>query len=424
VSGGVILFVLFFALIVFGVPIGYAIGVSALAAILSAGLNPIIFITSALAGSNSFTLMAVPFFMLAGNLMATGGVAKRIVNFFNSFVGNVTGGLSIVTTAACMFFGALSGSAVATTSAIGSFMIPEMEKRGYDKDFAATLAASAGTVGVIIPPSVPFVIYAVAVNVSVKDLFIAGIIPGIMMGISLIVVCLIISHKRGWRGNVGRFSLREVWKTFKEGFFALLMPVIILGGIYGGIFTATEASVVSVVYCVIISIYVYKEMTWRDVYKTVRSMVGMSGVTMFMMGFANAFSYYLSLERIPNAIAATFLGISDNPFIILLMINVMLLLVGCVIDNIPATIILSPILLRVVEPLGMSPITFGVLLTMNLAIGFVTPPYGIDLFVASAVSGVPIENICKRVIPFICALLVVLMLITYVPWFTMCFLSK
>lgn len=422
-SGAVILFALFFILIIIGVPIGYSIGISALAAFLSAGINPTVFITSSLAGSNSFTLMAVPFFMLAGSLMATGGIAKRIVNFVNSFFGYVTGGLAIVTTVACMFFGAISGSAVATTSAIGSFMIPEMEKHGYNKDFAATLTASAGSVGVIIPPSVPFVIYAVAVNCSVKDLFIAGVLPGIMMGIAMIIVCIVTSRKNGWRGNEGRPTLRNVWKTFKEGFFALLMPVIILGGIYGGIFTATEASVVSVVYCVLVSMFVYKELTLNGLYKAVRDMVGLCGVTMFMMGFANAFSHYLSLERIPNAIAEVFLSVSDNRIIILLMINILLLIVGCVIDNIPATIILAPILLPVVESIGVDPITFGVILTMNLAIGFITPPYGIDLFVASAVSGVPIQNLCKRVLPFIGVLLIVLTLITYVPWFTMGFIS-
>ena len=287
---------------------------------------------------------------------------------------------------------------------------------------ASTLAASAGTVGVIIPPSVPFVIYAVAVNASVKDLFIAGALPGIMMGIAIIIVCIITAHKEGYRGTSERPSLKNVWESFKDGFWALLMPVIILGGIYGGFFTATEASVVSLVYCIIISMFVYKEMSWKDLYNTVRDMVGLSGVTMFMMGFANAFSYYLTLERIPHTIAEVFLNISNNPFVVLLLINILLLLVGCVIDNIPATIILSPILLPVVEQFGMSPITFGVLLTMNLAIGFITPPYGIDLFVASAVSGVSIEKMCKRVLPFIFSLLIVLMLITYIPWFTLCLL--
>lgn len=422
-TGAIILFALLFILIIAGVPVGYSIGISALVAFLSAGINPVVFITSALAGSNSFTLMAVPFFMLAGSLMATGGIAKRIVNFVNSFFGHVTGGLAIVTTVACMFFGAISGSAVATTSAIGSFMIPEMEKHGYDKDFAATLTASAGSVGVIIPPSVPFVIYAVAVNCSVKDLFIAGVLPGIMMGVAMSIVCFVISRKNGWRGSTSRPALGNIWKTFKDGFFALLMPVIILGGIYGGIFTATEASVVSVVYCVIVSMFIYKELTLDGLYKAVRDMVGLCGVTMFMMGFANAFSYYLSLERIPNSIAEVFLSVSDNRIILLLMINILLLIVGCVIDNIPATIILAPILLPVVEQIGVDPITFGVVLTMNLAIGFITPPYGIDLFVASAVSGVPIQYLCKHVLPFIGVLLIVLMLITYIPWFTMGFIS-
>ena len=243
-----------------------------------------------------------------------------------------------------------------------------------------------------------------------------------MMGVATIGVCIYYSQKNKWGGTEGRVSLKNVWKAFKDGFWALLMPVIILGGIYGGIFTATEASVVSVVYCVIISIYVYKEMTWKQFLNTVTDTVSLNGTTSFMMGFASAFSYYLTLERIPNAIAESFLSISSNPIVILLMINILLLIVGCVVDNISAAIILSPILLPVVEQIGMSPITFGVMLTMNLAIGFITPPYGIGLFVASAVSDVSVEAMCRKVLPFIGVLLIVLALITYVPWFTLGFL--
>lgn len=418
-----VLFGSFFILLLLSVPIGHSIGISALLTfLLCTDYSPMIFIKSALGGSDSFTLMAVPFFMLAGNLMATGGIAKRIVNFADSLLGWMTGGLSIVTTVACMFFGAVSGSAVATTSAIGSFMIPEMEKKGYDKDFSATLAAAAGSVGVIIPPSVPLVLYGVAVSVSVKDLFTAGILPGIMMGVAMSIVCVITSKRHGWKGDAKRPQLKLVVKTFKDGFFALLMPVIILGGIYGGIFTPTEASVVSVVYCIVVSMFVYKEMDVNGLYKAFRDLVGLCGITLFMMGFANAFSYLLAIEQIPASMTALFLSVSSNRYVILLLINILLLIVGCVLDNIPATIILAPILLPVVKTLGMSPVTFGVMLTMNLAIGFITPPYGINLFMATAISGVPMEAMMKRIVGFIIALLIVLMLITYVPWFTLGFL--
>lgn len=418
-----ILFGSFFLLLLLSVPIGHSIGISALLTIvLCTDYSPMIFIKSALSGTDSFTLLAVPFFMLAGNLMATGGIAKRIVNFADSLLGWLTGGLSIVTTVACMFFGAVSGSAVATTSAIGSFMIPEMEKKGYDKDFSATLAAAAGSVGVIIPPSVPLVIYGVAVNASVKDLFTAGILPGIMMGIAMTAVCLITSYKHGWKGDAARPEFKNVWKTFKEGFWALLMPVIILGGIYGGVFTPTEASVVSVVYCILVSMFVYREMDVKGLYKAFADLVSLCGITLFMMGFANAFSYLLAIEQIPVLLTDLFLSISSNRYVILLLINVLLLIVGCVLDNIPATIILAPILLPVVKTLGMSPITFGVMLTMNLAIGFITPPYGINLFMATAISGVPMEAMMRKIVGFIISLLIVLMLITYVPWFTLGFL--
>lgn len=419
-----VLFGSFFILLLLSVPVGHAIGISGLLSFLiCTDYSPMVFIKSSLSGTDSFTLLAVPFFMLAGNLMATGGIAKRIVNFADSLLGWLTGGLSIVTTIACMFFGAVSGSAVATTSAIGSFMIPEMEKKGYDKDFSAALAAAAGSVGVIIPPSVPLVIYGVAVNASVKDLFTAGILPGIMMGIAMIIVCVITSRKHGWKGDAKRPELKKVWKAFKEGFWALLMPVIILGGIYKGIFTPTEASVVSVVYCIVVSMFVYKEMDLKGLYKGFLGIVNLCGITLFMMGFANAFSYFLTIEQIPNRLTELFLGISHNKFVILLMINILLLIVGCVIDNIPATIILAPILLPVVKAMGMSPTTFGVMLTMNLAIGFITPPYGINLFMATAVSGVPMDAMMKRIGGLLASLLVVLMLITYVPWFTLGFLS-
>lgn len=416
----IVLFGAFIILIALTIPIGYAIGMATLITLVLFSNTPLALITqNCITGVDSFPLMAIPFFMLAGNLMSSGGVAKRIVNFCDTLLGWITGGLGIVTTLACMIFAAISGSAVATTSAIGGFMIPEMTKRGYDKAFSASLAASAGTIGVIIPPSIPFVIYAVVVGESISDLFIAGILPGIAMGIALMVVCVIVSKKEGYQTAGKRPSLHDVWVSFKDAFWALLTPVIILGGIYSGIFTPTESAVVAVVYCVIVSVFVYREFRLKDLYRALYDSVNVNGMTTFMVGFSMAFAAYLTMERIPTRIAQAMLSITDNRVILLLLINFLLLCVGCLIDNIPATIILSPILLPIVENLGMSPITFGIMLTMNLAIGFVTPPYGIDLFVASAISKEPMSRMIKPTLRFIVSLLVVLMLVTFFEPFTM-----
>lgn len=411
----------FFALfLILTVPVGYAIGFSTMITLFLFSDIPLALITqNAVAGVDSFPLMAIPFFILAGNLMSTGGVAKRIVNFANTLLGVITGGLGMVTTVACMFFAAISGSAMATTSAIGSFMVPEMEKKGYNKGFSASLAAAAGTIGVIIPPSIPFVIYGVVTGTSISELFMAGLVPGILMGVALMVTCYIISKKKGYKGT-GKFpTLRELWVAFIDAFWAILTPVIILGGIYAGIFTPTEAAVIAVAYSVFASTVIYKEFKLKDLYGALRDSIVVNGMTTFMVGFSMAFASYLAMQQIPQQIATTMLSITSNKILLLLIINVFLLFIGCLIDNIPATIILAPILLPIVTKLGMSPVQFGVMLTMNLAIGFVTPPYGINLFVATAISGVPMGKMVKHIAWFIIALLVVLMLTTYFSPITM-----
>lgn len=415
-----VLFGTFIVLVVLTVPIGYAIGMATLVTLVLYSNVPLALITqNAITGCDSFPLMAIPFFMLAGNLMSSGGVAKRLVNFCDTLLGWLTGGLCYVTTLACMFFAAISGSAMATTSAIGGFMIPEMEERGYDRAFSAALAGAAGTIGVIIPPSIPFVIYAVVVNTSISDLFIAGFLPGILMGVALMVVSHFESKKNGWQVGGKRPTLREVWLSFKDAFWAILTPVIILGGIYSGMFTPTESAVVAVVYCVIVSVFVYREFSLKDVYKALYTSINVNGMTTFMVGFSMAFAAYLTMEKIPQRIAGAILGLSDNRIVILLLINCLLLVVGCLIDNIPATIILSPILLPIVSDLGMSATTFGIMLTMNLAIGFITPPYGINLFVASAISKEPMSRMIKPMLRNIVALLVVLFLVTFCEPITM-----
>lgn len=419
-----VLFGCFILMMVLSVPVGYAIGIATFVTLTLFSDIPVALITqNAITGCDSFPLMAIPFFMLAGNLMSSGGIAKRIVDFADTLLGWVQGGLCIVTTIACMFFAAISGSAMATTSAIGGFMIPEMEKRGYNRPFSASLAAAAGTIGVIIPPSIPFVIYAVVVNASVSDLFVAGIIPGILMGVALMIVSVIRTPSEGGVEKGERPKLTAVWKSFKEAFWALLTPVIILGGIYSGIFTPTESAVVAVVYCFVVSVFIYKEIDIKGVYQSFYKSISVNGMTTFMVGLSMAFAAYLTMEQIPQKIALTMLSLTDNRIMLLLLINVFLLFIGCLIDNIPATIILSPILLPVVQQLGMSPITFGVMLTMNLAIGFVTPPYGINLFVAAGISGEPMTRLIRPMLLFIAALLVVLMLTTFFEPVTMGLLS-
>ena len=417
-----VLFLTFFILLILMVPIGYSIGIATLFTILVCGDGsiPLLMITQkSITGVDSFPLMAVPFFMLAGNLMSGGGIAKRILNFFDTFMGFIAGGLSMVTTVTCMFFAAISGSAIATTSAVGAFMIPAMKDKGYDEGFSASIRAAAGTIGVIIPPSVPFVIYGVATGTSITDLFKAGIIPGLAMGVALMIVCYIMAKKYGFKGETKKFSFKAVVKSFVDAIWALLSPVIILGGIYSGKFTPTEAAVISVVYSYIVGRFVYKELDNKGVYKALRDTIVINGSTTFMVGLSSAFAAYLSLTGIPRTLAAALIGVTDNKIILLILINIFLLVIGCLVDNIPATIILAPILLPVVEALGMSPVTFGIMLTMNLAIGFCTPPYGIDLFVASAISGVSIGKMMKFMLWFIFSLLVVLMLVTYWPAFTM-----
>lgn len=419
-ESALVLFGLFVFLMLLSVPIGLAVGMATVVCLLAYTDIPMLFVAQqSLTNTNSFPLMAIPFFILAGNIMSTGGVAKRLIDFCNTLLGFVTGGLAIVGTMTSMFFGALSGSAVATTAAVGSFLIPEMKKEGYDTAFSAAVCASAGTVGVIIPPSIPLVIYAVVVGESIGDLFIAGVIPGILMGVCLMAADYTLCKKYGYKGRGTRPTLKAVGKSFISSFWAMLSPVIILGGIYGGVFTPTEAAVVAVIYSYIIGAFVYRELTLKKLYESLFEAINVNGATTYMVGLSGAFAVFLTVEQVPQTMAAAVLGLTENKILMLLLINLLLLFIGMLIDNIPATIILSPILLPIVTEFGMSPVTFGVMLTMNLAIGFITPPYGINLFVGSAVAKVPMESICKHIMWFIVALMAALMITTYVPIATM-----
>jgi len=416
-----ILFLLLLACLVLGVPIGVSIGVATAVIMYFTSSIPLVIIAQrSFTALNSFPLLAIPLFILAGVLMGVGGVSKRLIDLADSIVGFVTGGLAMVTVLACMFFSAISGSSTATVSAIGSFMIPEMEKRKYDRAFATALTAAAGCIGVIIPPSISFVVYGIVAQVSIGKLFVAGVIPGIIMGLSLMIISYFVSKKRGYVRSFEKPSFKQVWISFRRAFWALLVPVIILGGIYGGIFTPTEAGGISVVYSIVIGLFIYRELTWKSIYEAFRDTAKITGAVIFMIGLSMTFARYLTIERIPVQIVNVLLGVSSNPLVILLVINLFLLVIGCFIDNFSSTIILTPILLPVIKRMGIDPVHFGVIMTIALTLGFITPPYGPNLFVASAISNVRMEVISRKVIPFFVVLVMVLILVTYAPSLSTC----
>ena len=400
--------ILFICLIVFGaisLPIGIAMGLATmLCLVFATNIDPIMVAQNAFAGIDSFSLMAIPFF-----------ISKRLLDLADNIVGFFTGGLGAITTFTAMFYAAISGSGPATVSAIGSFMIPEMEEKGYDKGYATALSAAAGTIGVIIPPSIPFVIYGVATGTSIGDLFKAGILPGLVMGIALMAYNWYICKRHGWKGNGRKFSFKALWKSFLDAFWAILSPVIILGGIYSGKFTPTEAAAVSCVYTFIIGTFVYKEIRWKEFVDCMKDTVIIAGATSFIVGMSTSFAYVMTLEQVPETLSAFILGLSSNKIVVLLIMNVFLLIVGMFMDNISSCTILAPILLPVATALGVNPVHFGILMTMNLAVGFITPPYGVNLFVGSSVARIPFERVVKWIWPLIGTILVVLLLTTYVP---------
>lgn len=412
----VILFIVLIVLSAISLPIGISMGIATmLCLIFATNIDPIMIAQCAFTGMDSFPLMAIPFFMLAGNFMRYGGISKRLLNLADNIVGFFTGGLGAITTVTAMFFAAISGSGPATVSAIGAFMIPEMEAKGYDKGYATALSCAAGTIGVIIPPSIPFVIYGVATGTSISDLFKAGILPGILMGIAIIIYNYILTKKYGWKGNGRRFQWKALGKSFIDSFWAILSPVIILGGIYSGKFTPTESAAISCVYTFLIGTFVYKEIRWKEFMDCMKDTAIIAGATSFIVGMSTSFSYVLTLEQVPNMVSSFILGLTDNKILVLLIINIFLLIVGCFMDNISSCTILAPILLPIILALDVSPVQFGIVMTMNLAIGFITPPYGANLFIGSSVARIPFEKVVKWIWGFIATIIVVLMLTTYIP---------
>ncbi|MDR1100521.1 MAG: TRAP transporter large permease [Treponema sp.] len=411
-----VLFVTAAVLLAIGVPVGISLGFGMLAVALGFGTTQISFLAQSMySGFDSLPLTAIPCFMLAGAVMETGGLSKRLVNVADKLVGFTTGGLGTVTVLACMFFGAISGSGPATVAAIGGIMIPYMVKAKYDRTYSTGLSAVAGGLGIIVPPSIPLVIYGVATNTSIGDLFLAGIGPAFVVGILLIITNIFLAKKNGYSGNGEGFHIRELAKAIWDAKWALLMPLIILGGIYGGIFTPTEAAVVAIIYGVIIGIFVYKEMTWKRLLEMLNFNNSFVGGIMLTFAPAAALGAVLALLQIPTALTGFLFSVSDNKIIILLIVNVFLVLVGMVVDTTSANIIFSPILLVALQPYGVDPIHFGIIMTINLAIGFVTPPVAANLFVASGMTGIPMEKIVQKALPFILAMFVALLIVTYIP---------
>ena len=409
-----VLFGTMFLLMMIGSPIAVALGVATMVTMTATtNISLTTMSTACLSGLDSFPLMAIPFFMLAGNLMKSGGISRRILDFADAVVGWVTGSVGMVTVVASMFFAALSGSSPATVTAIGGITIPEMKEEGYDPAYATAITAAAGTIGVIIPPSIPFVIYGVAAQCSISDLFLAGIIPGILIGVVLMIVNYVTAKKHGF-GHTKKFHAGHLLRTLGDSIWALLVPVIILGGIYGGIFTPTESAVAAILYSIFVGVFIYHELDLKSILEAFKETALINGQTTFLVGISMAFARFLTMSQVPGTLAKGILGIS-NPIAILLVINLFLLVVGCFIDNISSTVILTPILLPIVAGIGMSPIQFGIVMTVNLAIGFITPPYGCNLFFASAISNVSVVDIAKKMLPMIGVMLIVLMALTFIP---------
>ena len=413
-----ILFITLLALLLFSVPIGICLGLATMIVMVFVdGTPPMVLLArSVVTGADSFPLIAVPLFILAGDLMQHGGMSRRIVGFANALIGHIRGGLAYVNVLACVFFAAISGSSPATVAAIGSNMIPEMEKVGYTRRFSGALTASSGMIGVMIPPSIPFIIYGVTAEVSIGKLFLAGVVPGILFALMFMLVArILLRNDKTVQESTTTFSGAGVWESFRTSIWALLVPGIILGGIYSGIFTPTEAGAVAVVYAVIIGIFVYRDITFTDLPSILAGSAKTSGTILVLVIMATAFGRLITLARIPTELAALITSLSDNPIMILLLINLLLLVIGMFMETISSIIIMTPILLPVATALGVDPIVFGVILTVNLAIGFCTPPLGVNLFVASGISKVSIEQLSKAILPFFLGMLALLMLITYVP---------
>lgn len=419
------LFGYFVVLCLLGVPIAISLGLSTLATVICADTLPIQYLAqTAFTSIDSFPIMAIPFFIAAGVFMGAGGLSQRLLALADEMLGGLYGGMALVTVATCMFFGAISGSGPATVAAIGALTVPAMVERGYDKYFAGALVAAAGAIGVMIPPSNPFVVYGISAQVSIGDLFLGGIVPGVLTGLVLMGYAYFFSKARNWHGEVRERSVKTLGKAFWNAKWALMVPVIVLGGIYGGLMTPTEAAAVAAFYGLIVGVFVYREIGFKKLFNCCVEATETSATIIVLMAMATLFGNIMTIEDVPGTIARAILSVTESKLVILLLINVLLLIVGIFMEALAAIVILTPILLPVVTGVGVSPLHFGIIMVVNLAIGFITPPVGVNLFVASGISKAKLSELSKSVIPMILLMIVVLLIITYIPEVPLFFISK
>lgn len=420
-------FIVFFCTLVFGIPIAISLGFTALSAHLfdpTLPANVEYAFRTMVTALDSYSLLAIPLFILSGNIMAEGGISKKLFNFFAYFIGDRTAGMPIAAIITCLFYGAISGSGPATVAAVGAMTIPILLDLGYEKKFVVAMIAVAGGLGVIIPPSIPFIIYGQSTGASVGNLFIAGVLPGILIAFCMIIYAYFFCKTKGedkdkLRANTKELRSKGFMQMFKDSFWALLTPVIILGGIYSGIVTPTEAANISVVYAIIVSLFIYKSIEFKDLSKIMTDSVSTAAPILLVVSIATVFGKVLTLMQAPVIIANAITSTFTSKVTIMLAINVILLFVGMVMDTTPAILILAPIFMPIIAAIGVNPIHFGVIMVVNLAIGFVTPPVGVNLFVASSMTGMPVLQIAKNAAPFIIAFLIALLLITFIPAISM-----
>jgi len=425
-----ILFGSFFVMLFLNIPIAICLGMSSVFAMVYAGDKLSSIAINTYSGMAKFLLLAIPFFVLSGNIMAKAGISSRLIAFVDSCVGHRRGGIAIVSVIVACLFGAISGSGPATVAALGIILIPAMiDRGGFSADFSSAMMATASSIAIVIPPSIAFVVYSSITDVSVGDMFMGGIVPGLMMGAALIFVIVLEVRNKGITNTREPAPYSQRWKAFKTAFWGFLMPVIILGGIYGGIFTPTEAAAVSVVYGLIVGAFIYRDVSWKDMADILIDSGKTSGIIMLIIGTATLFSYVCTVHGISQAAQSLLLSISGNKYIFLIIVNVIFLIAGCFVDANSAMYIFIPIMFPVAKQLGIDPVQFGVISTVNLAIGQVTPPVGVNLFVAIGIKirdniRVTIASISKAVWPMIVACIIVLLLVTYVPWFSLVFLGR
>ena len=409
-----VLFISFAVLLLLGVPVGFTIAIAAFITLVVGDVPALMMVQRIFTAQDSFSLIAVPFFILAGDLMSKGAVSKVLVEFAESLLGWIRGGLTIVSVLAGMFFAAISGSGAATTAAVGATLIPELEKRGYHVDKSAAPIAAAGTIGVVIPPSVPMVLYAVIAEQSVNTLFRNGFIPGITMGVILIVIALVEARKLNYPKGTP-LSVKNVLRTFLHAVWGILMPLIILGGIFSGYFTPSEAADVAVIYSILIGFFVYRDLTPKGLMEIMKNSAKTSSVIMLIIGFSGPFGWVLANWKIPEMISKAVLSVSSNTYIILFLIGLIILVAGVFMETSSAIILLTPVFLPLVKAMGVNLVHFGVVFAVGLAIGMITPPVAINLFVASGITGLPMTKISKAIVPYLIGLIVVFFVILYAP---------